>query len=64
MLTPKAVTWLIFLLLGLLAIVVAAGIVQNRLDPTGVAVALISMMTGIAGGAILRSRNEKDGDSK
>lgn len=59
--SPKAVTALVFVIAGLLAIVVIVGLAQRLLDPTGVAVALCSMMTGIAGGAILRSRSDKSG---
>lgn len=59
--SPKAVTALVFLIAGLLAVVVVVGLAQRLLDPTGVAVALCSMLTGIAGGAILRSRSDKSG---
>lgn len=61
--SEKAVTALVFLIAALLAVVVVVGLAQKLLEPTGVAVALCSMMTGIAGGAILRSRSaDKDGD--
>lgn len=59
--SPKAVTSLVFVIAGLLVVVVLVGLYQRLLDPTGVAVALCSMMTGIAGGAIWRSRSDKDG---
>lgn len=60
--TPKALTALIFMVAGLLAAVVVVGLAQKILDVTGVAVALSSVLTGIVGGSILRSRSDKDGD--
>lgn len=62
--SQKAVTALVFFVAGLLAIVILVGLTQRLLEPTGVAVALISMMTGIVGGAILRSRSDKSGDDE
>ncbi len=58
--SQRAVTALVFVIAGLLAVVVLVGLAQRLLEPTGVAVALISMMTGIVGGAILRSRRPDD----
>lgn len=57
----KAVTAIAFLVGSLLAIVVVIGLAQKTLDSTGVAVALCSVLTGIVGGALLRSRTPKDG---
>ena len=60
--STKAVTALVFLIASLLAVVILAGLFQRLLDPTGVAVALCSMLTGIAGGAILRSKSVEKSD--
>lgn len=62
--TQKAITALIFLVFGLLAIVVLVGLAQRILDATGVAVALSSVLTGVIGGALLRARAPKDDDDK
>lgn len=62
MLSNKALTALVFLLVSLLAVVVIVGLAQRELDATGVAVALCSVLTGIVGGALLRARSPKDGD--
>lgn len=59
--SQKALTALVFLFAALLAVVVIVGLAQRILDATGVAVALSSALTGIVGGAILRSRT-KDGE--
>lgn len=59
--SQKALTALVFLIAGLLAIVVVVGLAQRLLDPTGVAVALSSLITGVVGGTILRSRSGKGG---
>lgn len=64
--SQKALTALVFLVATLLAVVVVVGLAQRILDATGVAVALSSVLTGIVGGAILRSRgrdNNDDGDA-
>ena len=54
--STRAMTALVFLVAGLLAIVVLVGLAQRILDATGVAVALSSVLTGIVGGSILRGR--------
>lgn len=54
--SPRALTALVFLIAGLLAVVVLVGLAQRLLDVTGVAVALSSVLTGIVGGALLRSK--------
>ena len=59
--STKALTALAFLVFGLLTIVVIVGLARKALDPTGVAVVLSSMLTGIVGGAALRAK-AKDGD--
>ncbi len=56
--SARAMTALVFLLAGLLAIVVLVGLAQRILDATGVAVALSSVLTGIVGGSILRGRTQ------
>ncbi len=58
--SQKALTALVFLVAGLLAVTVLVGLAQRILDVTGVAVALSSVLTGIVGGALLRSRGGKD----
>ena len=63
--SQKAVTGLIFLIAGLLAVVVLVGLAQKILDATGVAVALSSVLTGIVGGVLLRGKATpppRDGD--
>lgn len=63
--SQKAVTALIFLIAGLLAVVVLVGLAQKILDATGVAVALSSVLTGIVGGVLLRGKSPtppRDGD--
>lgn len=64
--SQKALTALVFLLAGLLAITVLVGLAQRILDATGVAVALSSVLTGIVGGMLLRSRGggsrDEEGD--
>ena len=57
--SQKAVTALVFLIAGLLAVVIVVGLAQSLLEVTGVAVALCSVLTGIVGGAFLRSRSDK-----
>lgn len=60
--SQRALTALVFLVAGLLAVTVLVGLAQRILDVTGVAVALSSVLTGIVGGALLRSRMPpKDG---
>lgn len=58
--SPRALTALVFLIAGLLAVVVLVGLAQQLLDVTGVAVALSSVLTGIVGGALLRNKTPKD----
>lgn len=60
--SQKAITALVFLVATLLAVVVVVGLAQRILDATGVAVALSSVLTGIVGGTLLRSRTAKDDD--
>lgn len=60
--SQKALTALVFLLASLLAVVVVVGLAQRILDATGVAVALSSVLTGVVGGAILRSKNQNNGN--
>lgn len=60
--SQKAVTILVFLVAGLLAVVIVVGLAQKTLDTTGTAVVLTSLLTGIVGGVFLRSKNSGDGD--
>lgn len=53
--STKGLTALAFLVFALLAIVVVVGLAQKALDPTGVAVVLTTLLTGIVGGAALRA---------
>lgn len=55
--SQKALTALIFVVAGLLAIVVVVGLAQRILDATGVAVALTGSLSGLVAGAVLRSKN-------
>jgi hypothetical protein len=52
----KALTTLVFIIAGLLAVVVLVGLAQRLLDVTGVAVALCSVLTGVVGGALLKRK--------
>lgn len=62
--SQKALTALVFMVAGLLAVVILVGLAQRILDVTGVAVALSSVITGVVGGALLRSRGDKGGDGR
>lgn len=65
--SPKALTALIFIFAGLLATVVIVGLALQNLDVTGVAYALITLLTGVVSGAILRAKNNNNnggGDDK
>lgn len=62
--SQKSLTALAFLVVSLLSIVVLIGLAQRTLDTTGVAVALGSVLTGIVGGSLLRSRAPKDGEGE
>lgn len=57
--SQKALTALVFMVAGLLAVVILVGLAQKILDVTGVAVALSSVITGIVGGALLRAKSDK-----
>lgn len=59
--SQKALTALAFIAIGLLAVVIIIGLAQRLLDPTGVAVSLSALVSGIVGGAVLRSRQDKGG---
>lgn len=59
--SQKALTALVFLIAGLLAVVILVGLAQRLLDVTGVAVALSSVITGVVGGALLKARSDKNG---
>lgn len=58
----KALTALVFIVTGLLIIVVVVGLAQRLLDPTGVAVALTSLLAGTVGGTFLRRSSNSGGD--
>lgn len=55
--TSRALTALVFFVAVLLGIVIVVGLAQKTLDPTGVAVALSTLITGIAGGLVLRGKS-------
>lgn len=55
--SQKALTALVFTIAVFLGIVILVGLAQRELDVTGVAVALSSVITGLVGGAFLRSRS-------
>lgn len=59
--SPKALTAFVFAITALLTVVIGVGLAQRLLDPTGVAVALTSVLTGVVVGTVLRS---KSGDDK
>lgn len=52
----KAAIAIVFVILGLLAVVIVIGLVQQKLDPTGVVVSLTGLATAIVSGVILRSK--------
>lgn len=62
--SQKALTALVFTIAVFLGIVILVGLAQRELDVTGVAVALSSVITGLVGGAFLRSRSGGGGDEK
>lgn len=53
-------TSLIFLIVGLLAVVIVVGLAQRTLNTTGVAVSLTSIITGYLGHLALRAAKSKD----
>lgn len=55
----RALTVLVFFIATLLALVIVVGLIQEKLDATGVAMTLSSVITGIVGGALWRGRNGK-----
>ena len=50
----KALTAVIFVLVGLLMLVVFVGLIQQTLDTTGLALALVPVIGGLIGGVIMR----------
>lgn len=58
--TPRALQGLAFLVAALLAVVILVGLAQSKLDVTGVAVTLCTVLTGIVGGTILRSNDRNN----
>ena len=48
----------VFVIAGLLAIVIIVGLAQEKLDPTGIAVALTSTLSGIVIGIALREKGK------
>lgn len=55
--SQRALTGLVFLIAVFLGIVILVGLAQRELDVTGVAVALTGVISGLAGGAILKGRS-------
>lgn len=62
--SQKAWTALAFLVFALLAVVVTVGLAQQSLDPTGTAVVLGSMFSGLVGGAVMRQRSSRGDDEQ
>lgn len=60
--SQKAITALVFMIAGLLAVTVLVGLAQRILDVTGVAVALSSVLTGIVAGLVFKSKSPPPGD--
>lgn len=58
--SPKAVTALVFLIVGLLAVVIFVGLAQKTLNTTGVAVSLTSIITGYFGHLALKAAKKDD----
>lgn len=56
--SQKAVTALVFVIVGLLGIVVVVGLAQKILDATGVAVALSTLLSGVVVGVLMRDRTK------
>lgn len=59
--SQRAVTVLVFSIVGLLAIVIMVGLAQRLLDPTGVAVSLCTLLTGVVGGVLWRGKSSPPG---
>lgn len=55
--TPLLPPWLVVVLVALLAVVIGVGLLRRELDVTGIALALISMITGLTGGQLLRAHS-------
>lgn len=53
-------TALVFLVVGLLAVVIFVGLAQKTLNTTGVAVSLTSIITGYFGHLALKATKTKD----
>lgn len=62
LLPPAALMALLCGLFVLLVMVIAVGLKRGDLDPTGVALALISAIGGIGGGTLLRQIRGGGGD--
>jgi hypothetical protein len=54
--STKALTAIVFLIAALLALVIIVGLLRDKLDTTGVAVTLASILSGIVAGILLRER--------
>lgn len=54
--SSKAVTALVFMIAGLIAIVVVVGLAQRILDATGVVLALSTVLSGIVVGVAMKDR--------
>lgn len=56
--SQKAITALVAFVAALLGVVVVVGLAQHKLDPTGVAVALSSLLTGAVVGVIAKGKGK------
>jgi uncharacterized membrane protein len=54
--SSKAMTALVFMIAGLIAIVVVVGLAQRILDATGVVLALSTVLSGIVVGVTMKDR--------
>lgn len=57
----KAFIALMYVIAGLLAVVIFIGLVQQKLDPNGTAVALCGVLSGLIGGLVLGERQKGGG---
>ena len=61
--SEKAVTWLAFMITGLIIIVVLVGLYRGLIEVAGVVTTLAAVLTGIiAGQAYTKGKGGKDGE--
>lgn len=59
--SSKAMTALVFMIAGLIAVVVVVGLAQRILDATGVVLALSTVLSGMVAGVVMKDRTKPPG---